>query len=240
MAIKIGTAGWSIPRHVASEFPSEGSALSRYSARFGVVEINSSFHRPHRQSTWQRWHDSVPAGFRFSVKLPKLITHQQKLVDCDAALAEFLDQVSPLGDKLAVILVQLPPKLALDEPIAAAFFGDLESRTKAAIACEPRNASWFTREADALLDRLSVARVAADPAICDSAAAPGGSARLQYWRLHGSPVMYRSSYSDRIDVLASKLKGAATGDAWCIFDNTASSAATGDALELKQKLESDG
>ena len=239
MAIKIGTAGWSIPRQVAGEFPAEGSALRRYSARFGVVEINSSFHRPHQHSTWQRWHDSVPAGFRFSVKLPKLITHEQRLVDCSPAVAEFLDQVSPLGDKLAVLLVQLPPKLALEEPAAAAFFHDLRSRTDAAIACEPRHASWFTPQADALLDRMSVARVAADPAICHAAAVPGGSARLKYWRLHGSPVVYRSSYHDRIDVPASKLKAAATADAWCIFDNTASSAAAGDALELMESLESD-
>ena len=172
--------------------------------------------------------------------MPKLITHQQKLEDCGAAVAEFLDQASPLGDKLAVLLVQLPPKLALDEAVAAAFFEDLTSRTDAAIACEPRHVSWFTRQADALLDRLSVARVAADPAICQAAAAPGGSVQLEYWRLHGSPVMYRSSYRDRIDHLASKLKAGAAADAWCIFDNTASSAATADALELMQKLGIDG
>ena len=239
-SIKIGTAGWSIPRQVAEEFPCEGSALSRYSARFGAVEINSSFHRAHRQSTWQRWHDSVPAGFRFSVKLPKLITHQLKLVDCGPAVVAFLDQLTPLGNKLAVLLVQLPPKLALDEGAAAAFFEDLTARTEAAIACEPRHASWFTPRADALLDRLSVARVAADPAICDSAAAPGGSARLQYWRLHGSPAIYRSSYHDRIESIASKLNASPAEDRWCIFDNTASSAAAGDALELMQRLESDG
>lgn len=225
---------------MAAEFPSEGSALSRYATRFRVAEINSSFHRPHRQSTWQRWHDSVAVDFRFSVKLPKLITHQQKLVDCGAALTGFLDQVSPLGAKLAVLLVQLPPKLALDEAAAGAFFEQLASRTDAAIACEPRHMSWFTPEADALLKRISVTRVAADPAISDAASAPGGSARLQYWRLHGSPVMYLSSYHDRLDVLAAKLKSAATTDSWCIFDNTASSAATGDALELTRRLESSG
>jgi uncharacterized protein YecE (DUF72 family) len=239
MSIKIGTAGWSIPRQVAADFPSEGTALSRYSARFGVAEINSSFHRPHRQSTWQRWHDSVPADFRFSVKLPKLITHQHKLVDCDAALTEFLDQASPLGDKLAVLVVQLPPKLAFDEAVAAAFFQDLTARTEAAVACEPRHSSWFTPQADALLERLSVARVAADPAICDAAAVPGGWRALEYWRLHGSPVMYRSSYRDRIEVIAAKLAASAAPQAWCIFDNTASSAAAGDALELMESLESD-
>ena len=74
-AIKIGTAGWSIPRQNSDSFRANGSALERYATRFAVVEINSSFHRPHRSSTWERWRDSVPAAFRFSVKLPKQITH---------------------------------------------------------------------------------------------------------------------------------------------------------------------
>ena len=59
--ILVGTAGWSIPRQVAAQFPEGGSALERYSSRFCVAEINSSFHRPHRISTWDRWRDSVAA-----------------------------------------------------------------------------------------------------------------------------------------------------------------------------------
>src|SRR3954471_23178443 len=78
MTINIGTAGWSIPRDVADRFLADGSALERYASRFPVAEINSSFHRSHRPSTWERWAESVPADFRFSVKVPKTITHQAK------------------------------------------------------------------------------------------------------------------------------------------------------------------
>jgi uncharacterized protein YecE (DUF72 family) len=239
MAANIGTAGWSIPRDCAAEFPTEGSSLTRYSARFSVAEINSSFHRPHRRSTWERWHDSVPATFRFSVKVPKLITHVQKLVDCTGPMDEFLGQVAPLGDKLAVLLVQLPPKLAFDEPVARTFFEDVTARTSANIACEPRHASWFTAQADRLLEELRIARVAADPAICEAAATAGGSTRLSYWRLHGSPVVYRSSYRDRIEDYALKIEHevAQGRDVWCIFDNTASSAGAGDALALMRAIE---
>ena len=240
MTVKIGTAGWSIPREIAGQFPSEGTSLSRYATRFSVAEINSSFHRPHRLSTWQRWYDSVPSDFRFSVKLPKLITHQRKLADCIEPVDEFLAQAGALADKLAVLLVQLPPKLALDEAVAAGFFESLTARSSATVVCEPRHLSWFTPEADTLLESLSVARVAADPAICEAAASPGGWNGLSYWRLHGSPVIYRSSYRDRIDAYASKLKKAASEDAWCIFDNTASSAGAGDALALIQALQPRG
>src|SRR4028119_552857 len=215
VAIFIGTAGWSIPRDIADRFPSEGTALQRYAARFPVAEINSSFHRPHRISTWERWRappppertalhphaaslpvaeinssfhrphristwerwrDSVPDEFRFSVKLPKAVTHQARLADCAPVLDDFLAQASVLGIKLAVLLVQLPPRLELDPAVARAFFAELRRRTVAEVACEPRNGTWFTDDADALLRELHVARVAADPAICTEAATPGGGA----------------------------------------------------------------
>jgi uncharacterized protein YecE (DUF72 family) len=218
----------------------QGTALKRYSTRFEVAEINSSFHRPHRSSTWQRWAESVPDHFRFSVKLPKQITHNRRLVDCSSELDEFLEQAIILGAKLGVLLVQLPPKLMFDEPLAFSFFTDVGARTAARIACEPRHQSWFTPQASELFDKLTVARVAADPAICEAAAVPGGSRGLSYWRLHGSPVKYRSSYQDRINDYAAQLKGgaAASEESWCIFDNTASSAAAGDALALMRALAS--
>jgi uncharacterized protein YecE (DUF72 family) len=236
--INIGTAGWSIPRTCADTFPKEGLALERYSTVFPVAEINSSFHRSHRQSTWERWRDSVPEDFRFSAKLPKLITHQLKLVDCTDALDTFLGEVRLLGRKLAVLLVQLPPKLEFDPGVAERFFADLKSRTAVAIACEPRHPSWFVPAADDLLAHRDVARVAADPAICEQAATTGGWRGLSYWRLHGSPVIYRSSYGDRIVDYAAALQAEAgrACDVWCIFDNTASGEGAGDALALTDAL----
>lgn len=230
----IGTAGWSIPSAIADQFPSEGTGLERYATRFRAAEINSSFHRPHRASTWQRWRDSVPNDFRFSVKLPKTITHSRKLVDCTGEIGAFLDQANLLDDKLAVLLVQLPPKLEFNAGTLADFIGTLRPLTSAAIACEPRNLSWFEADAEEVLRELRVARVAADPALSEPAARPGGWRALAYWRLHGSPVIYRSSYADRIDQIASALRTDDTQDCWCIFDNTASSAGAEDALRLTE------
>jgi uncharacterized protein YecE (DUF72 family) len=235
----IGTAGWSIARSEAAHFPAEGSALERYAAVFGGAEINSSFHRSHRASTWQRWAESVPEAFRFSAKLPKTVTHGQKLVECADLVSAFLEEVAPLGDKLQVLLVQMPPKLAFDPAVAERFFADLKARTGAAVACEPRHPSWFEDDADGLLARLEVARVAADPAVVPEAARPGGWRGLSYWRLHGSPAMYRSAYGpERLAPYAVAMAEAASAGrpAWCMFDNTASSAATGDALWLLGQL----
>jgi uncharacterized protein YecE (DUF72 family) len=240
MTVIVGTAGWSIPAQDREAFPAEGTALERYAARFGGLEINSSFHRPHRASTWERWGASVPDVFLFSVKLPKTITHQHKLVGAEALLAAHLQDAALLGRKLAVHLVQLPPSLAFEAAAATAFFELLTASTPAAIACEPRHPSWFEPDADALMERCRVARVAADPARVPAAAEPGGWRGLSYFRLHGSPAMYRSSYRDgRLEGYASAV-AAAPKPAWCIFDNTASSQATGDALALMALLAETG
>lgn len=236
-SVRIATAGWSIARDAVDRFPVEGRGVERYSAVFDAVEINSSFHRPHRASTWERWRDSVPDGFRFSVKVPKWITHEAKLIGCEDALENFLCEAGALGEKLRVLLVQLPPKLEFDAAVAAQFFESFRRLSAVRIACEPRHASWFTAEADRLLEALQVARVAADPARHPGADHPGGWRGLSYWRLHGSPVIYRSSYADRIDSYVAVLKADATErETWCVFDNTASSAATLDALALADAL----
>jgi uncharacterized protein YecE (DUF72 family) len=237
----IGTAGWSIPAQHAARFGPGESALARYATRCGGVEINSSFHRPHRPETWARWADSVPAAFRFAVKLPKTISHERKLADCGDLVARFLAEAGGLGDKLAILLLQLPPKLTFDPAVAEPFLAALTAASPARVVCEPRHPSWFEPGPDALLARLEIARVAADPALSPAAAAPGGWPGLDYWRLHGSPRMYRSSYDDgRLDLYAAALRDAAPAGraAWCIFDNTASSAATGDALGLVDRLAS--
>lgn len=235
--IRVGCAGWSLPRSEQERFPGAGSHLERYAARFPAVEINSSFHRPHRPATYARWSASVPSAFRFSVKVPKAITHGLRLREAEGLLDSFLAEASPLGDKLGCLLVQLPPSLELEVPVAERFFAALRSRSPVAVACEPRHPSWFTAEADELLERLGVARVAADPARVPAAAEPGGWPGLAYYRLHGSPRIYYSEYSEEfLEVLASRLREDSARPVWCIFDNTTLGAATGNALGLLSRL----
>lgn len=237
--IRIGTAGWSVAAREAEHFPGEGSSLERYAGRFRCAEINSSFHRSHRASTWTRWADCAPGDFLFSAKLAKEITHKRKLVDCRDLVAAALAEMRLLGPKLHILLVQLPPSLAFDPELVDTFFGDLRAQWPGRTACEPRHASWFEDDAGALLVQHKVARVAADPARVEAAGQPGGWRGFSYWRLHGSPVPYRSSYDDgRLETYAAAI-AAERGEgreAWCIFDNTASSAATGDALKLARLL----
>ena len=222
-------------------FPAHGTHLQRYAAHLTAVEINSSFYRPHRPQTYSRWADSVPEPFRFSVKLPKLITHVQRLQGCEQLLDEFLSQCTALGESLGCLLVQLPPSLAYDEGIATDFFLALRQRYAGALVLEPRHETWLN--ADALLIEQHVGRVAADPSPMTGGGTPGGWPGIHYWRLHGSPRIYHSDYEpDRLQALAQHLqnsvqKGITT---WCIFDNTASGFALGNALTLQACIDKCG
>ncbi|HEX8884164.1 MAG TPA: DUF72 domain-containing protein, partial [Noviherbaspirillum sp.] len=141
--IMVGCAGWSLSSAVQPRFPAEGSHLERYAQVFPAVEINSSFYRPHKPSTYARWRDSVPPGFRFSLKLPREITHERRLRDIADPLAMFLDAAGQLADRFGCLLVQMPPSLAFDADSATALFGRLRDRLHTGIACEPRHQSWF-------------------------------------------------------------------------------------------------
>jgi uncharacterized protein YecE (DUF72 family) len=226
----IGTAGWTIPAPYKNEFPGAGSHLQRYASRLSCVEINSSFYRPHKRATYEKWAAAVPEEFRFSVKVPRTITQNHRLENYGNKLDDFLREVTGLGGRLGVLLAQLPPSLVYDADVAEKFFRDL-ARANATIACEPRHISWFTPDSEKVLNRLGVARVAADPPRAPSDGAPGGDTSTAYFRLHGSPKIYYSNYSDtKLAQLAQKLGP----KDWCIFDNTAAFHALGNALTLQR------
>lgn len=243
----LGTAGWTVPKQHLELFPAPAngaklSHLERYGSRLRCVEINSSFHRPHRRATWERWAATTPDDFRFAVKVPKAVTHTAKLVNTGAALLEFFDPVRGLSDKLGPVLIQLPPKLPFDEGIAQEFFTTLRELHGGAAVLEPRHPGWFTASADRMLQSFEIARVAADPPRgSELATEPGGWTGLCYWRLHGAPRTYYSPYAarwlqafaERLHLLENRFPARET---WVIFDNTALGHATANAVRLEEAL----
>ncbi|AWK86472.1 DUF72 domain-containing protein [Azospirillum thermophilum] len=236
--VRIGVAGWSIPKLSAAAFPAAGTHLERYAQVFPATEVNSRFYRPHKPETWARWAASTPEDFRFAIKLPRAVTHERRLRGCEDLMTAYLAEIAPLGPRLGPLLAQLPPSLAFDRAVVADFLAVLRSRFAGDLVCEPRHGSWFREEAETLLADHRVARVAADPAPVPAAAEPGGWPGLRYWRLHGSPVMYRSKYDAAVlDRLAERIAREAAGrPVWCIFDNTADFHAVDDALAMLGRL----
>jgi len=245
--IHIGTAGWTLPKPHAHHFPAPGEAklthLQRYAHRLTCAEINSSFHRPHQRKTWERWAACTPPNFRFTVKLPKTITHTARLHNTGALLQTFLDQATGLNagpvNKLGPLLIQLPPSLTYDEALAHDFFTTFRELHPGPAALEPRHASWFTPSADRLLRSFDIARVAADPPQGSPlASTPGGAKTLHYYRLHGAPRTYYSDYTEEtLTTLAQTLRNPHP-NTWVIFDNTALGHATHNAIQLTHLLDS--
>ncbi len=232
--IRIGTAGWSIPRDQAAAFPGEGTHLERYARVLPCAEINSSFKRPHRREIYAKWAAQTPRAFRFAVKLPRAITHETRLRGARSSIADFLDQVGGLGRRLGPLLVQLPPSLDFEARIAGRFFTLMRQLHTGDIVCEPRHPSWFSAAAESLLVRHRIARVAADPAVMPEAALPAGHRAIAYFRLHGSPRMYWSRYdAAQLDAwIARMLQFKEQSEVWCVFDNTAGNFALDNALAV--------
>ncbi len=232
--MRIGTAGWTVPRAHASALAPEGSHLERYAGALNCVEINSTFYREHQPKTFARWAATTPAHFRFALKMPKEVTHKKKLAGTGAEMAAFFASVQPLGAKLGPVLVQLPPKLAFDEGTAYEYFTTLRELHNGPVVVEPRHASWFECSSDRLLKSFLVARAMADPpAGSPAAGAPGGWGGLRYYRLHGAPKMYWSAYTDEYIASLAKTVETNTAETWVIFDNTAGGHALGNALSLR-------
>lgn len=241
--LHIGLAGWSeaVSRHRTS-FPAplapDSSALANYATAFGFVEINASFYRQFRTETYAKWADDVPADFRFSVKMHRLITHYTRLKNT-THLDPFFASIAGLGTKLAVVLVQLPPSLAFEPSAAAHFFDALRTRYPGPVVCEPRHASWSQPEAQGLLAAYHVGLVRIE--IPQPEPEREHDSVPIYVRLHGAPRRYHSSYRDeQLAQLAEFLRLNPARERFVVFDNTASNAAVRNGLELTRLISAGG
>ena len=110
----IGTQGWTGPDWRRLAYPKGLSATGRlawYARVFDAVEVNSTFYGTPSHVTVRTWRGSVPRGFTFTVKMPRLITHESDLANSDTELASFLCSVRNFGESLGAVLIQLPPWL---------------------------------------------------------------------------------------------------------------------------------
>ncbi len=237
----VGTAGWSFSRTTEQEFPAEGPVLTRYAHRLNAVEINSSFYRLHRPETYARWAAITPPGFRFAVKLSRAITHTSALRDLETLL-RFHEAVLALGPKLGVWLVQLPPQLIFEVESVRSFFERVRQLYEGPVVCEPRHPSWFTAEAESLLYSLRIGRVAAHPAPRPQGEEPAAWQEIVYYRLHGAPRRYVSTYPlEFLHTLAERVRSqSAALEVWIIFNNTAAGAAVENALQMQCLLSEAG
>jgi uncharacterized protein YecE (DUF72 family) len=164
-AIRIGTSGWSYDDWVGPFYPAgtaSGDYLGCYAERFDIVEVDSTFYRPPSDRMVRGWAERTPAGFAFALKMPRVITHDKVLVDCEAEMEALLASLEPLGAKLKSVLLQFGyfnraafagPKPFYDR--LTGFFDQFAKRVP--LACEIRNKNWLTADYFGLLRRHNVA-----------------------------------------------------------------------------------
>jgi uncharacterized protein YecE (DUF72 family) len=159
----IGTSGWQYrdwrERFYPAKLP-QRLWLEHYAERFDVVEINNAFYRLPERSTFERWRERTPAGFRFAVKMSRYLTHVKRLAEPAEPVARFLGRAEALGDKLGPVLLQLPPTLRADLPALEETLTQFPRHVR--VAVEPRHPSWFTGELRDLLKRHGAALSWAD------------------------------------------------------------------------------
>jgi uncharacterized protein YecE (DUF72 family) len=152
MELFAGTSGYSYKEWLGHFYPEKlpaGEMLRYYAGHFRTVEINNTFYRMPPESMLAQWLEQVPAQFRFTLKAPRRITHEKRLRDAESHVAEFLRRAGVLGERLGVVLFQLPPFLKKDVPRLRDFHALLPAHVR--VAFEFRNDSWQDDEIYALL-----------------------------------------------------------------------------------------
>jgi len=163
--IRVGTCAWSFEDWRGAFYPPdlpEFRWLEFYARWFPAVEMDSTFHAAPTQENVRRWVECTPPNFRFACKLARQITHVCRLRDCSAELSSFLHALEPLGPKLRVILIQLPPSFGPRDgrPILRKFLGQLPRDFRFAI--EFRHAGWHRPQIIRLLEKFGICWVWAD------------------------------------------------------------------------------
>jgi uncharacterized protein YecE (DUF72 family) len=232
--LRVGTVGWVIDRAVARHFPRDGNDLKRYARTLNCVEIDSTYYRSPRPITWNRWAATVRKGFRFSVRVPRIFTHQAQLAGDPAPLRDFIAGATLLGEKLGPLVFQVGRYLPFDPHDATTFFTALRESYPGLVAFEPLHPTWFTPEASELMRSFQIARVIVDPAKVPEAANPGGWEGLAYYHLRGTPRTHYSTYPYEFlsDLATSIADRHPEGESWVIFDHVSPAAAARNAITL--------
>lgn len=239
--IRIGTSGWVYsdwrtrfyPRGVAQK-----NWLQFYTGHFDTVELNATTYRLPKEAQVRKWCETVPADFRFTIKLSRLITHRKSVVPrLDDFIFNYMQRIACFErTKLAQILCQFPPYLERDDARLEAFLAKLPAAYRYVI--EFRNQSWFVPEVRSILRHHNMAFCIHDyPKLKmdDWVTSPD----LAYVRFHGYRALYAGSYPrQRLRAWARRIRALAdrAADVYVYFNNDTEAAAIGDAKVLRETL----
>jgi uncharacterized protein YecE (DUF72 family) len=197
VTVRIGTSGWSYDHWESVLYPPGMPAakrLARYVEEFDTVELNASFYRWPRDSTFAGWRRRLPDGFLLSVKAARGLTHAKRLLEPEVWVARMETGWRELGDRRAVLLVQLGPGQERDDARLTYFLDQIPTGMR--VAMEFRHVSWHDEGVFSILQRYDAAYC-----VMSGASLPcilRATASFVYVRMHGpdSDRLYAGSYSD--------------------------------------------
>ena len=238
--VRIGTSGWSYDHWQDVLYPPRtplAARLAIYTQSFDTVELNASFYRWPRDSTFQGWRRRLPAGFGLSVKAPRGLTHGKRLSEPEVWVERITRCWHELGDRRGVLLVQLPPGQICDLERLDYFLAQLPPWVR--VAVEFRHASWHNDDTYALLERHHAAYCVMSGANlpCELHA----TAPFVYLRMHGPDHqnLYAGSYSDTdLSWWAERIQEWSKGgrDVYAYFNNDGGGDAVRNARTLRTLL----
>lgn len=195
----IGTMGFSYKDWKGVFYPQNVPAedyLTYYSKIFNSVEMDTTFYAVPRKASVQGWAASVPDTFSFAVKTPQSITHQMGLDNAQQFMDEFINVMRILGNKLGIILIQLPPSYGINKlPIFTAFIKQLPADIRFAV--EFRHRSWYTSTIVDLLSTHHISLVATEYANLPHQVTP--TSEFLYIRWLGKRAAFRKYNREQID-----------------------------------------
>ncbi len=235
----IGICGWSYYSFKNFLYPSESKPkdwLVIYSQYFNTVEINATFYKIPTIKTFKKWYEETPKNFIFSAKAPKTITHLKKLKKVEEDYQNFLKSISPLKEKLKLILFQFPPSFKYNKELLENFLKILSSDYQHVV--EIRNITFHNEEFIELLRKYKICLCFSDCAGKYPSWYEVQTTNYLYIRMHGSKKLYVSKYEEEeLKTLAEKIKSFNINSAFIYFDNTAEGYAVPNALKMKEFLE---
>lgn len=146
MQISIGCTGWGYDGWQGPFYPknlAKSEFLRHYSGIFDITEVNSTFYAIPNHTMVKKWHYETPNHFKFTAKLPQIITHQNRLANLSPYLEQFIQSMKYLGTKFLLTVVQLPPSLSFEEakPNLELFSSYFPENN---YAIEGRHPTWFS------------------------------------------------------------------------------------------------
>jgi len=189
-----------------------------YCEHFNTLEINSTFYKFPTEKSLAKWYDTSPEDFRFSVKVPRLITHYKKFSDCESLIFDFYTSINKgLQKKLGCVLFQLPPQLAYTPELLELIINIVDPSFKNVF--EFRHVSWWNENVFYQFKKRKLIFCGVSfPKLPDEVKA---TTSIIYYRFHGIPVLYKSAYSKKfIEHIYLEIKKIAPDETWIYFNNT--------------------